>query len=126
MTFIIAVIMSHVVDLFFYPGLWSRLIVLMIFLSLRYFISAADNLIFPLGHWLSLFNRAFLPVNWLFILVVILLLRILNRLEVTLKIIVMPLRLLAIIVSIIVTIVSPFIMLFYRLFILVVFFRPSF
>ena len=107
MTFIIAVIMSHVVDLFLYPGLWSRFIVLMIY-------------------WLPLFKIAFLPVDRLFILVVILLLRILNRLEVTLKIIVMPLRLLTIIVSIIVTIVSPFIMLFYRLFILVVFFRPSF
>ena len=99
--------MSHVVDLFLYPRLWSRFIVLMI-------------------HWQPLFNISFLPVDRLFILVVILLLRILNRLEVTLKIIVMPLRLLAIIVSIIVTIVSPFIMLFYWLFILEVFFRPSF
>ena len=96
MTFIIAVIMSHVVHLFLYPGLWSRFIVLMIY-------------------WLPLFKIAFLPVDRLFILVVILLLRILNRLEVTLKIIVVPLRLLAIIVSIIVTIVSPFIMLFYWL-----------
>ena len=76
----------------------------MILLSLRYIIRSLDNRLLPLDHWLLFF---FAPVDWLFILIVFsgslhvfLLYSVLSRLEVTLKIIVTPLRLLGIIVNI--------------------------
>ena len=78
----------------------------MILLSLGYIIRSLDNRLLPLDHWLPLL---FAPVDWLFILIVFsgslhvfLLNCVLSRLEVTLKIIVMPLGLLGIIVNILV------------------------
>ena len=82
----------------------------MVLLSLRYIIRALDDRLLPLDHWLPLYNvTLFAPVDWLFILVVFsgslhvfLLYSVLSRLEVTLKVIVLPLRLLGIIVNILV------------------------
>ena len=107
MIFVVAVVMSYVVDLFFHNVWRSRCIVieLVVLFSLGYIIGALDDRLLPLDHWLPLL---FAPVDWLIILVfsgslhVFLLYSVLCRLEVTLKIVVVPLRLLGIIVNILV------------------------
>ena len=112
MVFVVAVVMSNVVDLFLQKVWRSRCIIieLVILFSLRYIIGALNHRFLPLDHWLTLYNvTLFAPVDWLIILVVLsgslhvfLLYSVLCGLEVTLKIVVVPLRLLGIIVNILV------------------------
>ena len=112
MIFVVAVVMSNIVDLFFHKvwRSWCIVIELVVLFSLGYIIGALNDRLLPLDHWLLLYNvTLFAPLDWLIILVVFsgslhvfLLYSVLCGLEVTLKIVVVPLRLLGVIVNILV------------------------